>query len=61
MPSTSGKGEARLERAQNQILNAERLIAQLPKRFYSNDKQREKLDNLRKTLLRIKQELADLI
>jgi len=42
--SSSNGACAKLERAESQLINAERLILQLPKQWYKDPQQREELE-----------------
>ena len=56
--STSSGGQAKLKRALNQIINAERLISSLPKQ-YDREKIREISLYLSQTAKRIERELNE--
>ena len=58
MPSTSGK--AKIERAKNQLENAERLIMGLPKIYFKHPEQRRLIEQLAREILEIKDKLDKL-
>ena len=52
-------GHAKLQRAANQLENAERLLLSLPKHFYKDPVQRDTLEKLAKEIFLIKKSIEN--
>ncbi len=55
----SMSGHAKLQRAANQLENAERLLLSLPKHFYKDPVQRDTLEKLAKEIFLIKKSVEN--
>lgn len=53
----SMSGNAKLQRAANQLENTERLLLSLPKHFYKDQRRKEKLEKLAREVFLIKKSI----